>query len=95
MERCPTCNARYKGRPECHRCGTPLSGLTDIENQAADHREKAVEAFNQGDFQEMYFHARRAAALFRTPHREKLLACAALAAGDPQAALSAWKRLRR
>lgn len=95
MECCPTCNARYKGASACHRCGTPLSELIDIENRAADHREKAVEAFNQRNFQEMYFHGRRAASLFRTPYGEKLLACAALAAGDPQTALSAWTRLRR
>lgn len=92
MERCPTCNARYKGHASCHRCGTDLSRLAAIEKESARHRENALEAFNRGEFDAMYFHARRACALLRTPSAEKLLACAALAAGEPDMALSTWKK---
>lgn len=95
MERCPTCNARYKGRSGCHRCGTDLARLLAIEKEAAEHRDNAVEAFNRQDFDAMYFHARRACALLRTPSAEKHLACAALVAGDPATALSTWKSYRR
>lgn len=95
MERCPTCNARYKGRAACHRCGTDLTRLLTIQKEAAEHREKTIEAFNRQDFQSMYYHARRACALLRTPAAEQHLACAALAAGDPATALSIWKSCRR
>lgn len=94
MEHCPTCNAPYNGQSGCHRCGTDLARLAAIENEASGHREKALEAFHRMDFHAMYYHARRSRSLLRTPSAEKLAACAALAAGDPESALSAWRRLR-
>lgn len=94
MEHCPTCNARYKEKPACYRCGTDLARLVAIEKEAAGHHAKATEAFHQQNFQTMYFHAHRACSLLRTPASEKLLACAALSTGDHKTALSSWKRLQ-
>lgn len=91
MERCPTCKAPYKGRQYCHRCGTDIGRLLEIRDRGGRHHEQALAAFTNGDFQHMYYHARRACALYRTPASEKLLACAALLAGQSKAALAAWR----
>jgi len=91
MERCPTCKAPYKGKQYCHRCGTDLGRLLEIRDQAGRHHEHALAAFSNGDFQQMHYHARRACGLYRTPASEKLLACAAILSGKPEAALAAWR----
>ena len=41
MDRCPTCNAKYKGSPVCYRCKSDLSVIISIENQAAFHLAQA------------------------------------------------------
>lgn len=35
MEKCPTCNAKYKGGPVCYRCKSDFSHILDIEKEAA------------------------------------------------------------
>ena len=78
MEKCPTCNAKYKGKKLCHRCKTDLSILIDIEKKAGDHLEKARLAFMSKDYANMFFHARRSFSLQRTPESQRLLASASL-----------------
>ncbi|CAK8718418.1 hypothetical protein KKHLCK_07585 [Candidatus Electrothrix laxa] len=34
MERCPVCQARFKGTPECRRCKSDLTDLIALENRA-------------------------------------------------------------
>lgn len=92
MEKCPTCNAKYKGKKRCYRCKTDLSLLIDIENQAEEHMEKAHEAFNAKDFNQMFFHAQRACNLRRTRESEKLLACASVFLKKFNLAVSMWNR---
>ena len=78
MERCPTCNSKYKGTPVCRRCKTDLSPLLDIEEKSRDHYKTAVSAFACNDFNNMFFHAKRSFSLMQTPENCRLLACAAL-----------------
>lgn len=78
MEKCPTCNAKYKGKTFCHRCKTDLSILIDIENKAKDHLNKAGQAFMSKDYTSMFYHAKRSFALLRTPESQRLLASASL-----------------
>ena len=90
MERCPTCNAPYKGKAHCHRCGTNLERLIAIRDQAEQHRQAALAAYTAGDVDQMYHHAKRACALYRTRSSEKLLSCAALLSGKWEKALAVW-----
>jgi hypothetical protein len=78
MERCPTCKAKYKGKPVCHRCKTDLSLLIKIEKDAAMHLQKAYQAFEEGDYEDMFFNARRSCSLRQLPGGKKMLACAAI-----------------
>ncbi|OQY60166.1 MAG: hypothetical protein B6245_02850 [Desulfobacteraceae bacterium 4572_88] len=91
MEQCPTCNAKYIGKPVCHRCKAPLEYLAGIEKQAERHLEEAVAAFESKAFEKMFFHAGRAFSLHRTPRSAKVMACASLLARKFDLALSAWQ----
>ena len=78
MERCPTCNSRYKGAPTCRRCKTDLRPLLDIEEKSRIHYNAAAAAFACNDFKHMFFHAKRSFSLMQTPENCRLLACSAL-----------------
>jgi len=93
MERCPTCNAKYAGNRVCHRCKTDLGVLADIENDAQEHLKKAQDAFASKDFRQMFFHAKRACSLRRTPEASGMLACASLLVSRFDLALSQWSSL--
>ncbi|MDM8523576.1 hypothetical protein QUF80_09420 [Desulfococcaceae bacterium HSG8] len=93
MERCPTCNARYTGKRFCHRCKTDLGTLADIETSAGEHLDAAISAFDAKDFRQMYFHAKRACALRRTPEGARVLASASLLVGQFDAAVDQWTAL--
>ncbi len=93
MDRCPACNARYAGKPTCHRCGTDLARLTGIETDAADRLARASAAFRAADYGAMYRHALRACHLRRTPSATAARAAAALLTGRFRDALGEWFRL--
>ncbi len=78
MERCPTCNAGYKGKLTCRRCKTDLRLLLDIEEKSRTHFKAAAAAFAVNDFNRMFFHAKRSFSLLQTPENYRLLACSAL-----------------
>jgi hypothetical protein len=78
MERCPTCNAKYKGTPTCRRCKTDLRPLLNIEEKSMTHYKSAAAAFAVNDFNRMFFHAKRSFSLLQTPENYRLLACSAL-----------------
>ncbi len=78
MEHCPTCKAKYKGNPVCHRCKTDFSLLLQIEKDAVMHLEKAYQAFDEEDFDNMFFHAKRSFSLRQLPGAKKMLAHAAI-----------------
>ncbi|KPA15596.1 NosL, partial [Candidatus Magnetomorum sp. HK-1] len=60
MKRCPACNARYRGKENCHRCGMNITKLIEIKNQAQVHYQQAIKHFFKSEFEEMFVHARRA-----------------------------------
>ncbi|MDL1964811.1 MAG: hypothetical protein LWW98_10885 [Deltaproteobacteria bacterium] len=78
MERCPICNAGYKGTPTCRRCKTDLQPLLNIEEKSRTHYNAAATAFAGNDFNRMFFHAKRSFSLLQTPENSHLLACSAL-----------------
>ncbi|MBW2568452.1 MAG: hypothetical protein JRD93_02325 [Deltaproteobacteria bacterium] len=78
MERCPTCNAAYKGTPTCRRCKTDLRPLLDIEKKSRTHYNAAAAAFTGNDFNGMFFHAKRSFSLMQTPENYRMFACSAL-----------------
>ncbi len=92
MERCPTCRAKYKGKPICYRCKTDLGPLLDVEERAVAHSEAAHAAHESGDPETMFFHARRSFSLRRTPESRRLLAGAALLARRRDLALALWRQ---
>jgi len=94
MERCPTCNARYTGGCDCHRCGTGLKELTEIEASAEAHLTRARTAFAAGDAEAAFAEARRACALRESPAAARLLAISAIKTGRFGLALGQWRKLR-
>ena len=78
MERCPTCNSKYKGALTCRRCKTDLRPLLDIEEKSGSHYKAAAAAFVCNDLSRMFFHAKRSFSLMQTPENCRLLACSAL-----------------
>jgi len=95
MKQCPTCNAKYLGKRICHRCKTDLGVLTDIEDSAMSHLEKAVAAFTMRDFNMMFFHSKRSCSLRRTPEAAKVLACASLLMSKFNLAVDEWSSVNR
>lgn len=63
MDRCPNCNARYRGGADCRRCGMALDTLLRIEAAAEHHRRQAIAALLAQDSRAARWHCRRALAL--------------------------------
>lgn len=78
MEKCPVCRAVVGDQTRCRRCRTDLSVLLQMEDQAAELRQKAMDAFQRQAFSEMFDHAKRSASLISTPESRRLLAGAAV-----------------
>lgn len=91
--RCPTCGASRSGRAQCHRCGSDLSSLLEIEARAESLLEQALEAYDDGRFHTASTLAAESARLLAQPVALCLLACARLRAGDYPGALAARARL--
>jgi hypothetical protein len=49
MERCPVCRARFRGEPECYRCGSQLGHLLKIESDLETLQRKAVKLIQTHD----------------------------------------------
>ena len=47
---CPVCRARFRGAPECSRCGADLTVLMTLASSAWRMRKAAREAVAAGDF---------------------------------------------
>lgn len=90
MDRCPTCRARYRGAPFCHRCQTDLRQILAIEGAAARYRQQALAALERGCADEARACARRACALHRTPDSLAVRAMVALGDRDFPLALRLW-----
>ncbi len=77
MERCPVCNARFKGMDPCRRCGTELGRLLEVEAAAERAARRAVHLLAAGRTAEALAAARTAAALHATPFHRALARFAA------------------
>ena len=92
MEKCPACRALVSpGQTVCRRCRTDLSVLLNMETQAQVYREMALAAFEKQAFEEMFYHAKRSAALIHTPNASRLMAGAAVLAGKYETAVNFFK----
>jgi limonene-1,2-epoxide hydrolase len=92
MKNCPACNARYRGKDQCHRCGMELASLLDIKTRAQSHLKQAIKLYRLEDFDQMYVHARRANVLYQTRESIQLLACAAFMVKRFEEAIKMWRQ---
>ena len=90
MQRCPTCGARHRGGPECHRCRTDLRRVLAIERCAADLRQRARAELAAGRGAPARAAAERACALHRCPESLAVRAVVALHERDFALALRLW-----
>jgi len=92
MTRCPVCNARYRGKDQCHRCGMKIAPLLEIKTRAQTHFKQAIKAFCIENYDQMYLHARRANSLYQTQESIQILACAALMLKRFDEAIKIWRQ---
>ena len=95
MDRCPTCRARHRGGPFCHRCRTDLRQVLAIERAAARRRRQALATLDRGCGHEARAHARRACTLHRSPDSLAVRAMVALQDRDFPLALRLWREIRQ
>ena len=79
--RCPVCQARFRGVPVCSRCGADLSRLMLIAAEAWRLREAARGAIVAGEFGRAFELAGRAQEAQSTPAGEALVRLGAWLAG--------------
>jgi hypothetical protein len=95
MKTCPTCQAKLNGRRVCRRCRTDVGKIIDISQQAQSHDHAATQAYHEGQFKAMQFHAKRAFSLRQTAHSGRMLALAALLNHEYTLAVNTWLTLAR
>jgi hypothetical protein len=79
---CPTCRAPWRGVTRCPRCGSDVAALMRMAAKAWELREAARAALCAGDRPGYALALARAACrLHTTPHGQRLLALALVAAG--------------
>ncbi|MGH8593452.1 MAG: hypothetical protein ACREX9_22220 [Gammaproteobacteria bacterium] len=73
MDRCPNCQARYKGVAQCQRCNMDLSWLLEIEARAQALAMSAIGQFAEDDLKGAERSLAKAVHLHRTPGEQRLL----------------------
>lgn len=73
MERCPNCQARYKGVAQCQRCDMDLSRLLDIEARARALVIGAIGQLAEDDLKGAERSLAKAVRLYRTPGEQRIL----------------------
>jgi hypothetical protein len=81
--RCPVCQARFRGAPECSRCGANLTALMLLAAHAYVLRQSARELLRSGDARAALASAQAAHGLHSTTEGNLLLFVCAVAAGAP------------
>jgi hypothetical protein len=92
MKRCPACNARYRGKEECHRCGMNIAPLLEIKTCAHNHFKRAIQSYCVEDYENMYTHARRANSLYQTRETMQVFACASILVKRFEEAIKTWQQ---
>lgn len=59
MEKCPVCEAPYRGKAKCHRCKSDLERFKAIELEADLLLSRALAALKQRNYSQAFDHARR------------------------------------
>jgi len=95
MKRCPACNARYRGKETCHRCGMEIAPLVAVKTRANEHYNQALRHFYMENYDKMYTHARRANSLYQTPASLQMLACAAMMDHRFEQSIQLWRQYLR
>lgn len=91
---CPTCRTPWRGATPCTRCGTDLAPLMRVVIKAWELREAARAMLCAGDPPAQVLDLVRAACqLHSTPHGQRLLLLALLAAGQMAEAGEFMQRL--
>ncbi|MGH6635451.1 MAG: hypothetical protein ACRED0_04745 [Gammaproteobacteria bacterium] len=73
MERCPNCQARYKGVAQCQRCEMDLSWLLEIETRAQALAMTAIAQLAGDDLKGAEQSLAEAVHLYRAPMEQRLL----------------------
>lgn len=73
MERCPNCQARYKGVAQCQRCDMDLSWLLEIETRAQALAMTAIGQLAEDDLKGAERSLTEAVHLYQTPREQRLL----------------------
>lgn len=72
--RCPVCQARFRGARVCSRCGADLEPLMSLAAAAWQLRQAARSALEAGEYDQALRFAREAQQMQRTPKGEFLRA---------------------
>lgn len=91
MDKCPVCKASLKDGNVCPRCRADLSPLVATAAAARNHFLAAREAYGRKNADDMLFHAKLAFSKRQTMETRRMIACAALLAGNADLALRAWR----
>ena len=94
MQHCPTCGARYRGEPRCHRCRTDLRPVLTVEAAAGSLRRQALAALHGGRTGQARDCAARACAAHRCPESLAVRAVVAVRERDFPLALRLWSEYR-
>ena len=71
--RCPVCQARFRGERNCSRCGADLTAIMTLAARSWALRESARHAIADGEFERAAEYAAEAQRLQVTPAGEALL----------------------
>ncbi len=91
---CPVCNAALEDSRICPSCNAELGKIIDIKADALHHYNRAVSAFEQNRFHDMFFHARRSFTLLSSTESARLLACAAVLVDKFNLGYVLWKKVK-
>ncbi len=94
MDRCPTCQAKYREGDVCYRCQTDLRQILAVERAAVCYQLQTFAALRSERVYAAYNHAQRACELHRSPDSIKALALASLASRKFDEAVALWQEYR-
>ncbi len=94
MDRCPTCQAKYREGDVCYRCQTDLRQIVAIEQAAIRCQQQTFAALRSRRLRTAYDCAKHACELHRSPDSIKALALASLASRKFDEAAMLWQEYR-
>ena len=94
MDRCPTCQAKYREGIVCYRCQTDLGQILAGERAAVRRQQQTFFALGNKYLHTAYNCAKQACELHRSPDSIKALALAALALRNFDEAVALWQEYR-